>query len=75
MAKALARKVISIANGTTELYDFYRQYRAELLRDLGSEKGQVYWSRPVGQYILAMRKGNNVILTFHAEDDCPCKLL
>ena len=49
------------------------EYRAEFDRDSSTEKGHVYWSRPVGMWILAMRKGANVELTFH--HDCPCSLI
>lgn len=75
MAKALSRKTISIKDGTQELHSFLSQYQAQLFRDSSTERGHVYWSAPVSQWILAVRKKNNVILTFHHADDCPCKNL
>ena len=75
MAKVLSKKKISLKNGRAELDDFLRQYHAEFVRESSTEKGHVYWSAPVTQWILVMRKGNFAIVTFHAADDCPCKML
>lgn len=49
------------------------QYRAEFDRGSSTEKGHVYWSRPVGMWILVLRKGNKAEVTFH--HDCPCSLI
>ncbi len=75
MAKALAKKVISLKNGPQELHTFLTLYHATLYSDSSTELGHVYWSAPVGNWILVMRKGNKVHVTFHAADDCPCKKL
>lgn len=47
-----------------------QQYKAERHRDVSTDKGHVYFSRPLGQWILVQRKGDTAILTFSA--DCPC---
>ncbi len=75
MAKALSAVRISIKNGTAQLHEFLTRYRAHLYQDSSTNKGHVYWSAPVKQWILVMRKGNDAIVTFHAADDCPCKNL
>jgi hypothetical protein len=75
MAKALSQKSISLKDGGEELRNFLAQYRAEFARDSSTEKGHVYWSAPVGQWILVMRKGGNAQVTFHAANDCPCKMI
>ena len=53
-----------------ELHDTLRKYRAEIQRDVSSNKGHIYFSRPLGKWILVQRKGDNAKLTFH--NDCPC---
>jgi sarcosine oxidase gamma subunit len=75
MAKALARKLIPLKNGTEELYAFLRSYRAEHNAESSTEKGHVYWSAPIGQWLLVMKTGSNAQVTFHAADDCPCKMI
>jgi hypothetical protein len=75
VSKALSKKEISLAGGAQPLYDFLKQYRAEYMRESSTEQGHVYWSAPVNQWLLVMRKGNKAIVTFHAADDCPCKML
>jgi hypothetical protein len=75
MSKALSKVNISLKGGTQELYDFLKRYRAEYVRESSSEKGHVYWSAPVGQWLLVMKKGANAQVTFHAKDDCPCKMI
>lgn len=47
-----------------------KQYRAELHRDVSTEKAHIYYSRPMGKWIAVLRKGENAILSFH--NDCPC---
>lgn len=75
MAKALSKVSISLKNGTGEYHAFLKKYHAEFVRESSTEKGHVYWSAPVGQWILALKRGNNMQLTFHAKDDCPCKMI
>lgn len=75
MAKALSKKVISLKNGTGELYKFLDQYQAEFMRDSSSEKGHVYWVPSLGNWILVMKKKGNAVVTFHASDDCPCQMI
>jgi hypothetical protein len=75
MAKALSRKKISVKNGPEELHGFLRQYQAQYFNDSSTEKGHVYWSAPISQWILVVKKGNDAIVTFHHHDDCPCKKL
>jgi hypothetical protein len=75
MANATAKKMISLKDGPTELYAFLTQYQAELKRDSSTEKGHVYWSAPVQNWILVMKKGNDAQITFHAPNDCPCKII
>ena len=75
MAKAKSKIEIDISNGPKPLWDFLKQYQAHLYKDSSTEKGLVYWSAPVSQWILVMRKGKNAIVTFHAADDCPCKMI
>jgi hypothetical protein len=75
MAKALSKKTIQVKDGGVELRAFLQQYHAEYARDSSTEKGHVYWSAPVGQWILVMRKGDKAQVTFHAADDCPCKMI
>ena len=75
MAKALAKKLISLKEGSKGLYDFLNLYQAEFKRDSSTERGHVYWSAPVQNWILVMKKGNDAQVTFHAPNDCPCKML
>jgi hypothetical protein len=75
MAQALSKKLISLKNGTQELYDFLKQYRAEYVRESSTEKGHVYWSPPISQWLLVMKKGASAQVTFHAANDCPCKMI
>lgn len=75
MSKALSKKEISLVGGTGPLYDFLKQYRAEYMRESSTDKGHVYWSAPVNQWLLVMKRGNKAIITFHAADDCPCQML
>jgi hypothetical protein len=74
MAK-LAKTMIPLANGPAELNAYLKQYQAELYRDSSTEKGLVYWSAPVNMWILVMKKGKRAQVTFHAADDCPCKMI
>ena len=75
MAKALSRQVISLKSGPTELHAYLKKYHAEFYRESSQDHGHVYWSAPVKQWLLVMKKGNNAIVTFHAQDDCPCKMI
>lgn len=47
-----------------------QRYRAEIHRDVSTEKAHVYFSRPMQKWIAVVKKGDNAILTFHEE--CPC---
>jgi hypothetical protein len=75
MAKALSKKMIPVGDGGTALHTFLDQYQAQYFNDSSTEKGHVYWSEPIGQWILVMKKGKNAQVTFHAADDCPCKMI
>ena len=72
---ALPKQTISLAQGAKPLHDFLGQYKAEYMRDSSTEKGHVYWSAPIQQWLLVLRKGNNAQVTFHPAHDCPCKML
>jgi CRISPR/Cas system-associated endonuclease Cas3-HD len=71
----MAKKMIPLNDGGLELRKFLEQYRAQFFQDSSTQKGHVYWSAPVSQWILVMRKGNKAQVTFHPADDCPCKLI
>jgi hypothetical protein len=75
MAKALSKKMISLKEGADELHSFLDQYQAQYYNDSSTQKGHVYWSEPISQWILVMKKGNKAQVTFHAADDCPCKMI
>ena len=75
MARALSKKMISLANGSAELHAFLDQYQAEYMEDSSTERGHVYWVASLGNWILVMKKGNKAQVTFHAADDCPCQML
>lgn len=48
-----------------------KQYKAERHPDVSTDKGVVFFSRPLQQWILVQRKGQTAYLTFSV--DCPCK--
>lgn len=75
MAKASAKQLISLKNGREELDKYLRTYQAEFMRESSTEKGHVYWSAPVGMWMLVMKKGDNAQVTFHHKANCPCKML
>lgn len=75
MAKALSKISIPLGDGGAALHAYLKKYRAEFYNDSSTEKGHVYWSAPVSQWILVMKKGKNAQVTFHAADDCPCKMI
>ncbi len=75
MAKALSKKTIPLSDGGAGLQGFLGQYHAEFIDESSTDKGHVYWSPPVGQWILVMKKGKNAQVTFHAKDDCPCQMI
>ncbi len=75
MAKASAKHNISLKGGSQALHDYLRRYHAEFVGESSTEKGHVYWSAPVGMWILVLKKGDNAQVTFHPKDNCPCKLL
>lgn len=56
-----------------KLHETLRQYQAVIHRDVSTEKGHIYFSRPMQQWILVQRKGANATLTFSSE--CPCSKL
>lgn len=73
MAKALPKKTIDISNGPKPLYDYLKLYKAQYYNESSTDKGQVFWSPPpVNNWMLVMKKGNNVFVTFYPADDCPC---
>jgi hypothetical protein len=74
MAKA-AKKVFPLGDGGAALHTFLEQYQAEFMRESSTERGHVYWSGPVDQWILVMKKGGKAQVTFHHRDNCPCKML
>ena len=72
---AQSKKMIPLADGGTALRAFLQQYHSEFMLDSSTEKGHVYWSAPVSQWVLVMKKGKSAQVTFHAADDCPCKMI
>lgn len=72
---ALSKQLISLKGGPKPLHDFLARYKAEYMHDSSTEKGHVYWSAPINQWLLVMKKGDNAQITFHAANDCPCKML
>jgi hypothetical protein len=75
MAKALSKKMIPLGDGGAALHEFLDQYQARLYRDSSTDKGHVYWSEPSEVWLLVMKEGKNAQVTFHAADDCPCKMI
>ena len=76
MAKALAKQMIPVSDDNGKaLHAFLGQYQAEFYEDSSTEKGHVYWSAPVQQWLLVMKKGKSAQVTFHAANDCPCKMI
>lgn len=53
-----------------ELGNVLKSYRAERHKDVSTNKGTVFFSRPLKKWILVQRKGDQAILTF--SNDCPC---
>ena len=45
-------------------------YQAEADRDLSNGKRHVYFSRPMGKWIIVRRRGNQA--EFEFKNDCPC---
>ena len=72
---AQSKKMIPLGDGGAALREFLSSYHAEFMRDSSTEKGHVYWSAPVTQWILVMKKGKQAQVTFHAKDDCPCQMI
>lgn len=72
---ALSKKMISLKNGQGELDTYLKSYHAEHVPESSTNKGQIFWSAPVGMWIMVMKKGQNAQVTFHAKDDCPCSRL
>lgn len=54
-----------------KLAETLKGYRAEQHKDVSTDKGVVFFSRPLGKWILVRRQGDTAILTFST--DCPCK--
>jgi hypothetical protein len=82
MAKTISKVLIPLKSGPSELHTFLKKYHAEFIRESsknevgdGTPAGHVYWSAPVGNWLLVVKKGNNAQVTFHAKDDCPCKMI
>lgn len=71
------QKIVVTANSKEELRDKYhatlKQYRAEAQPAVSVPDGQIFYSRPIGKWMLARMKGNKITITF--SDDCPCKSL
>lgn len=72
---ANTKHTIGLGDGGVALNAYLKRYRAEFNRESSSEKGHVYWSAPVGMWILVMKKGNNAIISFHHKDNCPCRAI
>ena len=72
---ANTKETIGLGDGGAALHNYLKKYRAEFIRESSSEKGHVYWSAPVGMWILVMKKGNNAIISFHHKDNCPCRAI
>jgi hypothetical protein len=45
-------------------------YKAERHLYVSTEKGAVFFSRPLKKWILVQKQGNTAVLRF--SDDCPC---
>jgi len=69
MAKSSKKLVVPL----NALHAKLREYQAEFDRQSSTEKGHVYWSRPISMWMLVLRKGKNAEITFH--HDCPCSLI
>jgi hypothetical protein len=52
---------------------FLKQYRAEIHRDVTSNDGHVYFSRPTQKWILVRSRNKKFELGFY--DECPCNLM
>lgn len=52
------------------LHAYLGQYRAEIQRDVSTNKGHIYFSRPTGKWLLVRRTGKTCSISFH--NDCPC---
>ena len=53
-----------------QLAGVLKSYSAVVHKDVSTEKGVVFFSRPLSKWILVQRKGDQAILTFSS--DCPC---
>jgi hypothetical protein len=53
------------------LNDVLRRYEAKRHPDVSTDKGVVFFSKPLQKWILVQRKGDTAIL--HFSTDCPCK--
>lgn len=63
---AKAKSTVPIAS----LNSVLARYGAEGLPEYSNNKRHVYFSRPMQQYVIVRRKGNNAELEFTPE--CPC---
>lgn len=54
----------------TQLHATLRQYQAVMHRDVSTDKAHVYYSNPIQKWMAVVKKGNECIISFHAE--CPC---
>lgn len=76
---ALSKVMISLKDGQGELNNYLTSYRAEHIPESGTEKGQIFWSAPVAMWMMVMQKKVKGVphaqVTFHAKDDCPCKMI
>lgn len=53
-----------------DYYEHMRGYQAEPLGEYSNAQRHVYFSRPMGKYITARRRGAKMELEF--TEDCPC---
>lgn len=52
------------------MYKHLQGYQAEADYELSNNRRHVYFSRPMGKWIIVRRKGNQA--EFEFKNDCPC---
>jgi len=55
----------------SQLQATLRNYSAQRHRDVSTDKGHVYFSKPLQRWILVQSQNGQAVLTF--SDECPCK--